>query len=210
MHATTRHPWRAAAALALAAAAFSAPARADYLWLQPEGAEARAYVGEVHRPMTRLPGLRDPRPVLPGGRAAPVDARAGHFAFQAGEGDQRFTATRTGSDGVLTYYQARFGRGETQAVNDLELVPVEPNGNTFRLLFKGRQVAASQVNVDTSEGWRRVLAPAQDGTVSFTPAFPGLYVLEVTARVDNGSVTLDGKTYGDVRHTATLSFEIPR
>ena len=34
--------------------------------------------------------------------------------------------------------------------------------------------------------------------------------VEVTARVDNGSVTLDGKKYDDVRHTATLSFEIPR
>jgi len=89
-------------------------------------------------------------------------------------------------------------------------VPTEPGGNTFRLMYKGRPVAASQVNVDTSEGWRRVLTPAKDGTVSFTPAFPGLYVLEVTARVDNGSVTLDGQRYTDVRHTATLSFEVPR
>jgi hypothetical protein len=30
----------------------------------------------------------------------------------------------------------------------------------------------------------------------------------VTARVDNGSVTLDGKKYDDVRHSTTLSFEV--
>ena len=40
------------------------------------------------------------------------------------------------------------------------------------------------------------------------PSVPGLYVLEGTARVNNGSVTLGGKTYKDVRHTATLRFEI--
>jgi hypothetical protein len=89
-------------------------------------------------------------------------------------------------------------------------VPTEPNGNRFQLFFKGRPVAASQVNVETSEGWRRVLTPAQDGSVGFTPWMPGLYVLEVTARVNNGSVTLDGKKYEDVRHTATLSFEVQR
>jgi hypothetical protein len=111
---------------------------------------------------------------------------------------------------VLTYYQAKFGRSETKAVNDLELVPTEANGNTFQLVFKGRPVVASQINVETSEGWSRVLTPAKDGTASFTPSFPGLYVLKVTARVNNGSITLDGKKYEDVRHTATLGVEVPK
>ncbi len=75
--------------------------------------------------------------------------------------------------------------------------------------WKGNAVPATQVNVDTSEGWRRVLKPAKDGTVSLTAPFPGLYVLEVMARV-NGAVTVDGKKYDEVRHTATLSFEVPR
>ena len=37
---------------------------------------------------------------------------------------------------------------------------------------------------------------------------PGLYVLEVSAKVNNASVTIDGKKYEDVRYTATLSFEV--
>ena len=111
------------------------------------------------------------------------------------------------ADGVVT--QPGFTqRNDTKAVNDLELVPTTAGGDTFQLVFKGRKVAASQVNVQTSEGWYRTLTPSQDGTVSFKPYFPGLYVLEVTARVDNGSVTLDGKKYTDVRHTTTLSFEV--
>lgn len=198
-------------ALTLAALAFTMPAQADYLWLQREGGQVKVFAGEVRKPQAQLPALVDAKPLLPGGRTLPMDIAADHFSFAlAGAGDARFSATRAGSDGVLTYYQARFGRAETEAVNDLELVPTEPDGKTYRLIFKGRPVAASQVNVDTSEGWRRVLTPAKDGTVSFTPSFPGLYVLEVTARVNNGSVTLEGKKYDDVRHTATLSFEVSR
>lgn len=186
-------------------------AQADYLWLQPDGARTKVYAGELAKPLAKLPILADAKPVLPEGQTLPVDTAADHYTFQpAATGDQRFAAVRASADGVLTYFQARFGRAETKAVNDLELVPTEPGGNRFQLVFKGRPVAASQVNVETSEGWRRVLSPDQDGTVGFTPWFPGLYVLEVTARVNNGSVTLDGKKYEDVRHTTTLSFEVPR
>lgn len=195
----------------LALLALAQNAAADYLWLQRDGAQARVFAGELHKPLAQLPALKDAKPVAPRGQAPLVQAAANHFAFTPAEsGDLRFTATRAEADGVLTYFQAKAGRAETQAVNDLELVPTEAGGNTFQLMFKGRPVAASQVNVETSEGWRRVLAPAKDGTVGFVPAFPGLYVLEVSARVNNGSVTLDGKKYNDVRHTATLSFEVAR
>lgn len=184
-------------------------AHADYLWLQRNGAQAQVFAGELHKPLAQLPALSDAKAVAPDGKALDAETAGNHFAFTpANAGDLRFTATRAEADGVLTYFQARSGRLETKAVNDLELVPTEAGGNTFQLVFKGRPVAASQVNVETSEGWRRVLAPAKDGTVSFVPAFPGLYVLEVSARVNNGSVTLDGRKFNDVRHTATLSFEV--
>lgn len=204
-------PRRVVACGLAAALAMAVPgvAQADYLWLQRDGAEARVYAGEVLKPQPALPALSEPKPVLPEGKTLPFETTADHYRFTpGGEGDVRFTATRAGSDGVLTYYQARFGRNETTAVNDLELVPTVPGGSSFQLIFKGRPVAVGQVHVDTSEGWRRVLKPGADGSVSFTPAFPGLYVLEVSARVDNASVTVDGKTYQDVRHTATLSFEV--
>ena len=165
------------------------PAQADYLWLQTGNGQTRAQVGELHKAPGPLSDLSEPRQVVADGKTVPASADPFVLAQQEGApADQRFAATRAGSDGVLTYYQARFGREETRAVHDLELVPTTPQGNTYQLMYKGRPVAASQVNVDTSEGWRRVLLPAKDGTVRFTPSFPGLYVMEVTARVDNGSV----------------------
>ncbi|MCB4785333.1 MULTISPECIES: DUF4198 domain-containing protein [unclassified Delftia] len=198
-----------AAAWLAAAAALAVPAaHADYLWLQQDAGQARAYAGELRKPLEQLPALEDAKQVLPDRKSLPLKADANHFTADAGQGDVRIAATRPGANGVLTYYQARFGRNDTKAVNDLELVPTTAGGDTFQLVFKGRKVAASQVNVQTSEGWYRTLTPSQDGTVSFKPYFPGLYVLEVTARVDNGSVTLDGKKYTDVRHTTTLSFEV--
>ncbi len=187
------------------------PAQADYLWLQTDNGQTRAQVGELHKAPGPLSDLSEPRKVVADGKTVPASADPFVLAKEEGAlADQRFAATRAGSDGVLTYYQARFGRQETRAVHDLELVPTTPQGNTYQLVYKGRPVAASQVNVDTSEGWRRVLLPAKDGTVRFTPSFPGLYVMEVTARVDNGSVKLGGKQYDEVRHTATLSFEVPQ
>ena len=198
--------------LGFALAALSSVAHADYVWLERDANGApHAYVGELAADKQPPASVTAPRAYLADGKDLPVSAVEQALVVDTSAiGDVRLVTSRVGEKGVLNYYQARYGRSETKAVNDLELVPTEPGGNTFRLMYKGRPVAASQVNVDTSEGWRRVLTPAKDGTVSFTPAFPGLYVLEVTARVDNGSVTLDGQRYTDVRHTATLSFEVPR
>jgi hypothetical protein len=196
--------------IALAAMAFAGSAHADYLWLQREGAQARAYAGEVARRSAALPAVKAPRAYLADGKDLALAAQPGHIDVTAPEGqDLRLSASVVGDKGALTVYQARFGRNETRAVNDLELVPTTPGGTTFKLVWKGQTVAASQVNVDTGAGWRRTLAPAKDGTVSLEAPFPGLYVLEVTARV-NGAATVDGKQYDDVRHTATLSFEVAR
>lgn len=183
-------------------------AQADALWLQKDGERFKVLAGELHSP-TAMPALRDAQPLLAGGKKAVLDSAPDHYAFSAGAGDSRFTALRVGSDGVLTYFQARHGRQETKAVNDLELVPTKAGGNTFQLYFKGRPAAASLVNVETASGWRKSLTPAKDGTVTLDTPMPGLYVLEISARVNNGNVTLEGKKFEDIRYTATLSFEVP-
>lgn len=205
--------------LSFAAALFSiaGAAQAQYIWLQREGPVVEARMGELGKSSQPLAGLLAPRAFLADGKDLPLTVEAERLAIAVpaappATADLRVVTSRidnTSGTPALIHYQARFGRTETKAVNDLELVPTEPNGNTFKLVWKGNTVPASQVNVDTSEGWRRVLKPAKDGTVTLGTPFPGLYLLEVTARV-NGAVTVDGKKYEDVRHTATLSFEVPR
>ncbi|MDR0702681.1 MAG: DUF4198 domain-containing protein [Azoarcus sp.] len=199
------------ATLLFLATLFSASvAHADYLWIERDGAALKVRAGTLAKPLASLPALLDAKAAQAGGKNLPHSTANDHYAFSpADDVDARFSALRAEENGILTYFEARFGRRDTQPASDLELVPTTPGGNTFRLFFKGQPVAANRVNVETSESWRRALTSAPDGTVSFMPSFPGLYVLEVSAQVNNGNVTLDGKTYKDVRYTATLSFEIP-
>lgn len=188
--------------------------QAQYLWLQREGRVVEARMGELGKSSQPLAGLLVPRAFLADGKDLPLTVEAVRLAVTVPDtpADLRVVTSRvdaTSATPVLYYYQAKFGRVETQAVNDLELVPTEPGGNTFKLVWKGNAVAVSQVNVDTSAGWRRVLKPSKDGTITLDTPFPGMYLLEVTARV-NGVVTVDGMKYEDVRHIATLSFEVTR
>ncbi|RQO39711.1 hypothetical protein DBV14_30710 [Variovorax sp. KBW07] len=197
----------------IALLATAGTAQADYLWLSRDGAAATATarVGELEKTPQPVASVSAPRAFLADGKDLPLTVETDRVLIPvaAAGTDLRAVASRVTGESTLVQYQARWGRTETKAVNDLELVPTEPNGNTFKLVWKGNTVAASQVNVDTAEGWRRVLKPAKDGTVTLATPFPGLYVLEVSARV-NGAVTVGGKKYEEVRHTATLSFEVPR
>ncbi|WP_263143558.1 hypothetical protein [Pseudomonas sp. RIT-PI-AD] len=199
-------------AVLFGAASFVLPlAHADYLWLE-RGSEpaAYAYLSEF-QPGEHLPlaGLQAPKAALGTGKEVALQASSDAYTLQGPfPGDLRVTAKR--SDGKrLTLYEAREGRDETRAANDLELVPVAPGSNQFRLHWKGSVVAASQVNVHTGAEWARVLKPAADGSVTLDTPFPGRYVLEVTAQV-NGEATVDGQRYDSVVHVATLSFQVPK
>lgn len=213
----TTAAWSAvlAAAVVLAPSAWAAP----YVWVTSDRAGALAHVGELipSRKASPAPALSDPRAMLTDGKALALRPAGDGYAIampsSTPTSDVRFTARSLASNGVLTIYEARAGRSDTKPVNDLELVPTEPNGTTFRLYWKGNPVTATEVNVQTSAGWRRALYAAPDGTVSlvspdFPALFPSRYVLDVTVKV-NGKVTLDGKTYDQVQHTATLTFDVP-
>lgn len=189
--------------LALAAAP---AAGADYFWIDRDAAGARIQAGELAKPQREAPAVQGARAFSVDGKSVPLGAWDGHFPADAAAGDLRFTGSRAEGK-LLTVFHARFGRQETKAASDLELVPTTAGGDTFRLFWKGNPVNAAQVNVYTSAGWSRVLRPDADGAVSLKPSFPALYVLEVSARV-NGAATVDGKEYEEVRHVATLSFRV--
>jgi hypothetical protein len=191
-------------------ATFAAPwSQAEYLWIErAAGQPAKAYLSE-YQPTEHLPlaALQNAQQRLAGDKHDALRPSGDALVFDAATpGDVRVRATR--ADGkALTVYEAREGRGETKAVNDLELVPTTPGGDTFKLSWKGTTVAASQVNVYTSEQWSRTLKPGADGNVTLNAVFPARYVLEVVAQV-NGKVTVDGQSYDSVTHVATLSFEV--
>ncbi len=182
--------------------------QAEYFWIDADADGKRIQSGELNKPGAALP-VQEARAFSADGKTVALEAADGAYKAAAGNsGDLRFTAHRV-EDKSLIVYHARFGRQETKAVSDLELVPTTPGGDTYRLFWKGNAVAAAQVNVSTSEGWSRVLRPAADGSISFIPSFPALYVLEISAKL-NGAVSVAGTKYDDVRHVATLSFRVAR
>lgn len=200
---------RLRALLALSLLSIITPVQANYLWLEQAEDGIKGYWGLYESERLNPAGLTATRAFLQDGADLNLTRTAEAIAIASpSAADLRLSAQAVSAGNVLNFYQARFGREETKAVNDLELVPTTSNGNTFKLVWKGTVVAASQVNVTTSAGWLRSLKPAEDGSVSLETPFPGLYLLEVTARV-NGSMTYQGKKYEDVRHTATLSFVVP-
>lgn len=182
--------------------------QAEYFWIDADADGKRIQSGELNKPGAALL-VQDARAFSADGKAVALEAADGTYKAAVGNsGDLRFTAHRVEDKGLVVYH-ARFGRQETRAVSDLELVPTTPGGDTYRLFWKGNAVAAAQVNVSTSEGWSRVLRPAADGSISFIPSFPALYVLEISAKL-NGAVTVAGTKYDDVRHVAPLSFRVAR
>jgi hypothetical protein len=204
----------------LAALCATSASAAPYVWITTDGANAQARVGdllpEASHATTVTPTLQTPHAVLADGKDLPLQPNADGFAIALPAqrtGDLRFTAASAAADGSLTLFEAREGRADTKPVNDLELVPTEANGSTFRLYWQGKPIVASQVSVETSAGWRRTLYPQADGTVTLTSAqyptlFPSRYVLEVSAKL-NGKLTIGDKHYDNVVHTATLTFDVP-
>jgi hypothetical protein len=181
---------------------------AQYFWIDGDADSTRIQSGELNKPQSAALAVQGARAFSADGKAIALQAADDAYLAAHRSGDLRFVANRIDGQS-LTIYHARFGRQETRAVSDLELVPTTPAGNSYRLFWKGNAVAAAQVSVSTSEGWSRTLRSGSDGCVSFIPGFAGLYVLEVSARV-NGAASVDGKKYDEVRHVATLSFRVDR
>jgi hypothetical protein len=198
--------WLVAATLSLCAMSV----QAEYVWIAPNADGAAViHAGELDGERTSVADLDavEPRPI--GGKTPEVVAEGKVMrvtGVPAGS-DVRVRAREVTGDDALMYYQARWGRSETKADLDFELVPTEAGGNTFQLMWMGSPVKASYVRVSTSAGWSKTLDPNEDGSVTLDTPFPGLYVLQLTARA-SGWAEIDGKRYTDVRHTATLSFVV--
>lgn len=209
--------------LGAAAAAFAGQALAHEVWLERDGAgPVRVYLGEPDYPAIpggdpEFPRLKAPRvfaadPAFP----ASLARKADHLeASVAGAGDVRLVdrdvfEPEQNPDGSYSgrIFYARAGRAETRALVDFEIVPVAPNGNDFRLMFKGQPAAKEGVTVINPEGWVKHLRADADGRISIPTPWKGRYLLMVD-RVEAGPAELGGRSVAKVTHIATLSFVAP-
>jgi hypothetical protein len=150
---------RLIAALALLMCA--SQAEAHYIWLERDGAVARAYYGEWSDDVReRTGGLLD-RILSPEAyhnardTKLSVARRDDHFEIAlAGAGDVRFVvdalnpyADKQNGGKTRPMLHARTGRAETEGKLMLEFVPVAPNGSTFALLLRNAPLPKVDVTI---------------------------------------------------------------
>lgn len=199
--------------LTLALCLTAAAASAHFVWLEPApGGEAKAYFGEWAEDLREtesghLKLVTAPQGVGVDGKDTPALRRNDHFAIKANaSGDARLVGGYVNDSGVVSLYQARTGRTETQAGNALELVPQVADGNTLTLLLNGKPLGKTKVVVFGPPKWEKSFYTDEAGKVTLQTPWPGQYVAEVSHTDKEAGGTWDGKPYTQTRHVATLSF----
>jgi hypothetical protein len=77
----------------------------------------------------------------------------------------------------------------------------------FRVIFKGNPLASRAVLVHSPIGWDKELHTDSQGMASFTPLWPGVYVVEVEYQ-EKTSGEYKGKSFEAMRHRGTLTVDV--
>ncbi|WP_298376139.1 DUF4198 domain-containing protein [Azospirillum sp.] len=186
-------------------------AQAHMIWLERDGAAARAYFGEWAEDLretedTHLKRIPTPQAVTRGGGAPVVTRAPDHFALAAvPAGDVRVRTGGVNDKSSYTLFQAKVGREDTTGLMALELVPQTAGGSVFTLLLNGQPLPKTQVTVFGPPKWSKELRSDDAGRVTIPTPWPGQYVVEAS-HVEKQDGALDGKPYNQIRHVATLTF----
>lgn len=197
-------------------------AQAHFIWIERDGdGMARAYFGEWAEDVREKTGaaldrIKSPRAFLTDRtKVLPLERRADYIEIAvAGAGDVHLVEdglaaredTRAGGK-TKTVFHAKAGRRDTQAVLDLELIPVTANSSTFTLLLRGQPLAKAQVQVFGPPKWEKSFRTDDQGRVTLQTPWAGRYVVEVV-HIEEKPGEAGGKAYNRLRHVSTLSFVV--
>lgn len=101
---------------------------------------------------------------------------------------------------------ARWGRTETKAEMDLELVPEKANGDRFTLMFKGQPLADNDVMLITPKNKAQQLKTDDKGLVELTLDAPGRYILAAGHEIAANGQSVAGQKVERLYHGTTTSF----
>ncbi|TCC84490.1 DUF4198 domain-containing protein [Pedobacter hiemivivus] len=79
----------------------------------------------------------------------------------------------------------------------------------IKAIANGKPLAKTTVSVFSPEGWSKEVTTDENGVITFSPIWPGRYVLEVSAR-EKTEGTHNGKAYTAAWQGATSSFEVSK
>lgn len=196
---------------------------AHAVWVEKEKGVAKAYFGEWDEDKREVAGkvldfIKGPKAFLgPDKTPLVLTKETNHFAIPvSGPGDIRviedsLKVAASKSTGVRTkgVYIAKYGRTETKAVADLELVPASANGNTFTLFLNGAPLPKAEVEVFGPPRWQKTFTTDEQGKVTIETPWAGPYMMEVVHLLKaRGGAGEDA--YDQTRFVSTVFFEVAK
>lgn len=105
----------------------------------------------------------------------------------------------------LLSYHAKSGRQNLKADSELDIVPVQPNSNTFTVMYQGKPTADVKVTVYSPQHWLKNYTTNNQGQINIATPWKGQYVLEVSQEIDKTG-KLNQQVYKKQYLVTTLSF----
>lgn len=193
------------------------PAMAHEIWVERDvSGPARIYLGE---PAETVPEAGDPEfhhlqkpQVIGAKKAIPLIRRSNHIEAAVPQtGDVRvrddavFAPWKSDDKMQGAIFYARAGRSETSSMLDLELVPVQSNGDRFTLMFHGKPVPAATVTVIDPARWQKTFVTDADGRLDIPQKGAGRYIVGAS-HTEVGSAKIGGQDVASIVHISTLTF----
>ncbi|WP_051669561.1 hypothetical protein [Bryobacter aggregatus] len=190
------------------------------VWIEKDKALAKAYFGEWAEDKREVSGklldyIKAPKAFL-GVDKTPLTLtkEANHFAIPVtGSGDVRLVedtlkvgVNKTTNVKTKGFYIAKYGRTETKAVTDLELVPDAAGSNSFTLFLKGAPLPKAPVHVFGPPRWQKEFFTDAQGKVTIETPWSGPYFVEVEHLLKAAGGSGDD-AYDQARYVFTLFFE---
>ena len=104
----------------------------------------------------------------------------------------------------ITYIKA--GRTTTELITPFDIVPIEKNSNTFKLLYNNQVVKKSEIKVISPTGWEKTFMIDDNGDFTIITPWKGAYLIQAKFE-DETKGEVDGKAYDKTVHVMTYTIE---
>ncbi|PRM88788.1 hypothetical protein CJ671_08415 [Aliarcobacter cryaerophilus] len=102
---------------------------------------------------------------------------------------------------------AKTGRTNTDVLANFDLVPLEKNSNTFKLLFDKKPMPKTKVTVVSPTKWEKSFYTNEQGEVTISTPWIGTYLLEASFE-DNTKGELNGKAFDKTIYAITHTIKV--
>ena len=104
----------------------------------------------------------------------------------------------------IAYIKA--GRTTTEVITAFDIVPIEKNSNTFKLVYNNQGVKKSEIKVISPTGWEKTFMTDDNGDFTIITPWKGSYLIQAKYE-DETKGEVDGKAYDKTVHVMTYTIE---